>query len=141
MIKQIEKALLEARKTKSDSVRVLSTLLAQVKLEAKKKNRELSKEEVLTVISKNIKGVKETKELAKDRPDIIENCNRELNILNQFLPKQLTEDELKDILTDYIAKENIVKDKKMIGTLMKYLKDNYSGQYDGKIASNIIKSI
>jgi uncharacterized protein YqeY len=61
----------------------------------------------------------------------------EISQLEKYLPKQITEEELETIITDYVTKENI-ESKKDMGKIMSYLKTNYNGQYDGKSASIII---
>lgn len=59
---------------------------------------------------------------------------KEISILDGFLPKQLTEDELKCILAGLIKNGPIeLKD------FMNHLKENHSGQYDGRLASAIFK--
>lgn len=55
----------------------------------------------------------------------------EIKIIEKYLPKQLTDSELLDIL-------EIIKPVNM-ADVMKYLKSNYSGQYDGKKASELVK--
>ena len=63
----------------------------------------------------------------------------ELEILNQYLPTQLSEDELKVIITEATTTLNVNNIRGM-GMVMGYLKTHYDGQYDGKLASNIIKT-
>lgn len=64
----------------------------------------------------------------------------ELEILNGYLPKQLTEDELLEILN--VEKEtkgyNLMAD---MGKMMSFLKNNHGGLYDGKIASTLVRSL
>ena len=56
-----------------------------------------------------------------------------MEVMNEFLPKMLTEDELKEVIK--------ASGLNNIGQIMKYLKENYNGLYDGKIASKLIKEI
>ena len=138
LIEEIKNQLNIARRTKSPSLTVLSTLLSQCKLE-EKLNKGITDDQILTIISKTIKNINETKSLAKNRRDIIDKCDFELSVITQFLPKQLGEEELTDIIINYA--NTIEKDKKAIGKIMSYLKEHYNGQYDGKLASSIIKPI
>tara|TARA_R110001592_G_scaffold327759_1_gene609079 strand:+ start:1674 stop:2075 length:402 start_codon:yes stop_codon:yes gene_type:complete len=64
----------------------------------------------------------------------------ELNILNEYLPNQLSEEELGLIITICIT-TNGYSDINKMGKIMSWLKFNYIGQYDGKIASNLIKKM
>ena len=60
--------------------------------------------------------------------------DEEISILNRYLPKQLTEDELRVILREHCLDMNM-------GERMNYMKTNYVGQYDGKVAAQIAKEI
>jgi uncharacterized protein len=64
----------------------------------------------------------------------------ELTILNDYLPKQMEVDEIKQIVVDFVNENNINSPKEM-GKVMSYLKTNFDGQYDGKVASNLIKEV
>lgn len=64
----------------------------------------------------------------------------ELNILNGYLPKQISENDLRTIIVYIIDKEGFNSMKDM-GKVMSYLKENMDGQYDGKLASNLIKEL
>lgn len=57
---------------------------------------------------------------------------KEIEILEYYLPKQLTDFELEEIIN------SLIKDGSDKGAIMKYLKDNVAGQYDGKKAASII---
>lgn len=63
----------------------------------------------------------------------------EIEILNAYLPKQLDENQLAGIISALIFSNNYtIKD---MGKIMSELKNSYNGQYDGKLASNLIKEI
>jgi len=62
----------------------------------------------------------------------------ELDILNGYLPNQLTEDELRNILKDEVANSGY-KHMSDMGKLMLFLKNNHGGTYDGKMASILVK--
>jgi uncharacterized protein len=64
----------------------------------------------------------------------------ELTILNDYLPKQMEVNEIKQIVIDFVNENNINSPKEM-GKVMSYLKTNFDGQYDGKVASNLIKEV
>lgn len=61
--------------------------------------------------------------------------DREISILNEYLPKQMTEDELRSVISDFKA-GNIGAN---VGAIMSFLKTKYAGLYDGKIASQLAK--
>lgn len=89
--------------------------------------KKVTDEQVVSIVKKMVENAK-----------IIGGNEREIEILSTYLPKQLTEDQLSAIITALIFNNNYtVKD---MGAIMGVLKQSYSGQYDGKLASSIIKS-
>jgi len=130
MIKKIKDRSLEFRKSKDINSKLYSTLLSEVLAEAKKENREPVDADFILVIKKIVKNNTNFINSIKDKSKI-EELTSENNELTQWLPKQLTEDEL----------ENIINELKPtnIGLAMKYLKENYDGRYDGKIASLVFR--
>ena len=63
----------------------------------------------------------------------------ELVVLNEYLPTQLNEADLEGIVNEFIVSESLSGPKDM-GRVMAHLKNTYGGQYDGKLASNVVKS-
>ena len=61
----------------------------------------------------------------------------EYNYLKDFIRVQLSESELEIIVSDFILGNSTAK----MGDIMKHLKDNYAGQYDGKLASKVVNFI
>jgi uncharacterized protein YqeY len=62
----------------------------------------------------------------------------EVEILNEYLPKQLTNDQLQTVIGQLIEEKKYSSIKEM-GKIMADLKAGYPGQYDGKIANDYIK--
>lgn len=128
-----------------DRKRVLGNLIAQMKnkeIELRAKNKELSEEDIISLIQKIIKQNTEANEMfAKgDRNDLIEQNNIEINILQEFLPKQLTDEEINDIIKSTIINVNAVSIKDM-GKVISQIKSKYAGQVDMSIVSSKIKEI
>lgn len=128
-----------------DRKRVLGNLIAQMKnkeIELRGKNKELSEEDIISLIQKIIKQNIEANEMfAKGgRNDLIEQNNIEINILQEFLPKQLTNEEINDIIKSVIADVNAVSIKDM-GKVISQIKSKYAGQVDMSIVSSKIKEI
>ncbi len=59
----------------------------------------------------------------------------EADILESYLPKQLTIEQIDNYLTQAVFHDGLELNK---GKMMKYLKDNFTGQYDGKVAAQVI---
>ena len=74
-----------------------------------------------------------------DAGDRVASALKEISILETYLPKQLSEEALRSSIKGVISLNSYtVKD---MGKVMSFLKDNYAGQYDGKLASVIVKEI
>ena len=140
---EVRKAMVEAMKAKDkDTKDTLSLLLSALKNKAIDKRAELTEEEEVQVILKEIKQTKETMELAPaDRIDIIEECKKRIAILENYAPKMMDADEIKAIITGVLADLGIDaptgKDK---GKIMKELMPKVKGKADGKLVNEIVGS-
>lgn len=131
-----------------DSVKssLLSTLYSEALNVGKNDgNRETTDKETLAVIKKFLDGVLFTIEtLQFNSDDKILVAIREKDILStyieKFQPKQLTIEELTDIISG-ISATLTDKSPKQMGFVMKKLKDSYDGMYQGNEASKIVKEI
>ena len=145
LVEKIKTDSLEARKAK-DSLRatLLTTLYSEVVNVGKNNgNRDTTDAEAIAVVKKFLKGVEETINALKD-PMTAELAARydtaqaEKLVLETYLPKQLSEAELKVAIADLIGALP-EKNPKQMGVLMKQMKERYEGQYDGQLASKLIK--
>ncbi len=137
-LKESLKTAMKARdQVRLDTVR---SLMAAIQYEEmQKETEELPSEAVLAIIRSEIKKRKEESEFAQkaSRPELLEKLAKELSILEEFLPSQLGEAQLEKILSDLKQSTPGLN----LGVAMKLLKDNYAGQYDGKVASDVAKRI
>ena len=143
ILMKIKKAQLEARKNKDGfRANILTTLYSECSIIGKNAgNRETTDEECIKCITKFKKGVNETLVNLKNKityPEKIKELNDELSIYEEYLPVQMSEDDLTKVIKDIID-VNSFKSMKDMGSIMKMLKAQYSGTYDGKKASEIIK--
>ena len=101
--------------------------------------------QILSVLQNMVKQRRDSIESFKvaSRNDLIEKEKKEIEIINQFLPKQLNEEEIKKIIKKFVSNNNITSIKGM-GQIMKHLKSNYNVSVDmslaGKIAKNFLGS-
>ena len=128
-----------------DSKRVIGTLRAEIKnkeIELRPSGKEVTDEVVMSLIQKLIKQNKDAIEMFKSggREDLVEKNEKEINILQEFLPKQLTTDEIDSILSQEI-KDNNISSMKEMGKLMGVLKSKYSGQMDFGYVSKKVKEL
>lgn len=140
---EVRKAMVEAMKAKDkDRKDTLSLLLAAMKNKAIDKRADLTEEEEIQVVLKEIKQTKESLELTPaDRTDLIEDYKKRLAVLEQFAPKMMDADEIKAIVAGVLADLGIDaptgKDK---GRIMKELMPKVKGKADGKLVNQIVSS-
>lgn len=141
LIEQLKKDNLEARKQKNTvKSNLLSTLVSEAVMIGKNDgNREPTEAEITAVIKKFVKNGRETlKALEKGDRDTGE-ARQELEILESYLPEQLSEEKLSEIIDGIIA-DLPEKNMKMMGKVMGALKDGHDGSFDGKMASNLVRA-
>lgn len=132
LISKIKEKQINARKSGSKEASLLTTLLGEATAVGKNAgNRETNDAEVIAVVKKFIKNIDETITALSSRNQDASAFIAEKTVLEEFLPKQLSEDELKKIA---IGRSNMPD-------FMKYLKEKFNGQYDGKLASSVAKTV
>ena len=122
-------------------VAVLRLVTAQIKQVEIDERRELSNEDIESVLTKMIKQRRDSIEQfdKADRVDLSEKEKYEITIIEEFLPEQITEKELDDLLNTIIEEENVTSIKDM-GRAMSVLKAKYASRIDMGLASGLIKS-
>ena len=123
-----------------DTKETLSMLLAALKNKAIDKRSDLTPEEEMQVILKEVKQTKETLSMTPaDRTEIIEECNRRLSVLEQYAPKMMDEAEIREVITTTLSEVGVeaptAKDK---GKIMKVLMPKVKGKADGKLVNDIL---
>ena len=103
-------------------------------------SQEINEEEILLLLQTLIKQRKDSIESFEkaSRKDLVEVEKKEIEIISSFLPNQLNENEIKEIVIK-IIKENKLSSIKDMGSLMKVLKENYSGKIDMAVAGKLAK--
>jgi len=143
ILQDIKAASLTARKAhETDVAASLITLLSEASMIGKNDGgRETTDAETTAVVKKFIKNIDET--LKVRNGDLIDPVTVKLTmerlLYNSFLPKQLTEDELKDMIAFIVAKSYPALPT--LGDVLKALKFSYDGLYDGGTAAKLTKEI
>lgn len=103
---------------------------------------ELEDDGVLDVIAKELKKRRDSlPEFEKSgRTDLIENLNKEIEILLGYLPKQLTEDEIQKIVEETIAETGAATMKDM-GKVMGAVSSKVKGRADNRVVSGYVKKL
>lgn len=139
LYQQIKTEQLEARKAKIQlQINLYTTLLGEIQNATtgnKGSSSEITDSEVLKVINKFIKNAKESLKLKPDNVTV----SLELKILETFLPKQLSDDELKEAITNIVCNlQSTVQLNAKLGLVMKELKSKYENQYDASKVKDIV---
>ena len=127
-------------------VSVLRQLLAVLlnkekeKFFKEKEEAELTEQEIIKVIFSEVKKIKESiKEFERgQRQDLVDKEKKEKEILENYLPKQLSEEEISRLVSQTIKKVK-AREMKDIGKVMAVLVPEIKGRADGSLVSEIVK--
>lgn len=142
MREQILNDLVAAMKNQDkEKLLVMRSVKSAIQLEEINLKHNLNDDEVIGIISKQIKTRKESiLEFEKgNRQDLIEATQKEIEILTQYLPEQLTEEELNKIINEVFEQVKPTSQKDM-GKIMSAITPLVKGKADMKEVSNIIKN-
>ena len=144
LLEQLSKDMVEAMKNKdSFTLGVIRMAKGAIQLESINKKKELTDEDVVSVISKQIKMRNDSiTEFSKaNRTDLVEQNKKEIEILSKYMPEQLSLDEVNKILDDAFAQINPTTSKDM-GLIMKEVTPKLKGKADmGQVTANIKERI
>lgn len=141
LLEKIQADLKEALKAKNEirvsTIRFLMSSIHNAKIE---KGQDLSDEDVVSVIQKQIKQRKESIEGFEkgSRADLVEKETKEMEILREYLPEQLSESRIKDIV-DRTIKEVSASSVNDIGKVMGKLAGELKGKADMLQVSQIVR--
>ena len=108
----------------------------------KDKQTELDDNAILEIISKQVKQKNDALEQFEkaDRQDLVEQTKLEINILKEYLPKQLSKEEVEQIIIG-LSRTLGISDMKGMGTLIKSAKAKIGAGSDGKTISEVVKKV
>lgn len=133
----IKNAMKAQDKEKLNVIRMVKSAIQLAEIEQKTK---LSDEDVYGIIAKQIKmrkdSIIEFKKASRD--DLIEQNEKEIEVLNSYMPEQLSEDEVLKIIDNVFNTINPTSVKQM-GLIMKEVTPKIKGRFDMSEASKIIK--
>ncbi len=139
---QLEQEMKEALKARDTfKLNVIRFLLAQIKNKEIDLRKPLSNEDIYKIIQTLVKQRKESISFSEKagRTDLVEKEKAELSLLEAYLPKSLTEEEIKTIITDVIKELNATQ--KDFGKVMKALMPKIAGRADGAKVNELVKKL
>ena len=144
---QIEEKLNQALKAKDKNIyptlRLVVSAIKDAEIAGRTKGqKEMSDSDITAIHKKMIKQRNESCEVYKKagRNELLENETKEIEVINAFLPKQLSEEETKKICAD-VVKSVGASSMKDMGKVMGVLKSKHSDTLDFSKVSSIIKEL
>ena len=138
LIEQLQKANIAAMKEHDNNKRaVLSIVISSYKalsIDLRASNKEITDNDLIRIIQKTIKELDDEKScnLSAGRIERAEEIEIQKQTISQFLPKMLSNDEIKQIISSL--------EDKSIPAVMKYFKANYDGQVDMGLVNKIARN-
>ncbi|WP_066049810.1 GatB/YqeY domain-containing protein [Robertmurraya korlensis] len=141
LLERLNNDMKQAMKNKEkDKLSVIRMVKASLQNEAIKTGQDLSENEELTVLSREVKQRKDSlHEFEKaGRDDLVEKLRTELSYIVEYMPTQLTEEELSDIVKAAIL-ETGASTKAEMGKVMAVLMPKVKGKADGSLVNKLVQ--
>ena len=140
--KKYKQSLKERNVNLTNTIRLIKSAIKNKDIAARslETKEEIKDQEILSLLQNLIKQRKDSIEAFNiaDRQDLIEKEQSEIQIINLFLPQQKNDKEIENIINQLIQEQNLNSLKDM-GKLMTFLKKDYSGEIDMRLAGKIAK--
>lgn len=141
LLEQIQSDMVSCMKSKDNfTLNVIRMAKGAIQLEKINKKDDLTDDEIISVISKQIKmrndSINEFKKAGRN--DLVEQNEKEIEILSKYMPVQLTIEEINSIIDEAFSKINPTSSKD-IGLIMKEITPKLKGKADMSKVSLIIK--
>jgi len=125
-----------------EKANTLRTLISKLKDQQIKLRKDISDEETLKIIKTLVKQRKESAEIYSKagREELAEKENFEISILDNYLPKLMSEEDVLSLIKKIVDEMN-AKDLSDIGKVMPLVMKRGKGKVDGKVANRILRSL
>lgn len=134
---EMKAAMKSGDKDRLSTIRMLISEIKKVQIDTKK---ELSDEEIIQILQRYVKQRKEALEQYKkaNREDLAQKEEKEIQIVQEFLPQPLSEEELRKIIDETISQLNATSIKDM-GKVIKAVMEKVKGRAEGSVVSSLVK--
>lgn len=142
LVEQLKQDMITAMKEKDkDRLTVIRMVKAALDKEKIDKKIEITDELLIDVVNKQIKMRNDSIEEFKkaNRDDLVENVSKEIEVLMNYLPEQLSQEEVENIISEVISNLEATSMKDM-GKVMQEVNPKVKGRFDMKKVSEIIKA-
>jgi len=132
-------ALKEKEKLKLSSLRMIRAAIKNAEISKKDK---LTEDEVIGIVTNNLKKLKESLDIFTkgQRPELADKAKKEIEIIKEYLPEQLSEEEIRKIIEETVVKYEF-KGLQDIGPAMKEVMPQLKGKADGKIVNKMVRDL
>ena len=139
LLEDLKIAMKEKDAITKNTIQMIRAAILQTE---KDKQIELDDNGILEIISKQVKQKNDALEQFEkaDRQDLVEQTKLEINILKEYLPKQLSKEEVEQIVIG-LSRTLGISDMKGMGTLIKSAKAKIGAGSDGKTISEVVKKV
>lgn len=139
LLKDLKMAMRNKDIVKKNTIQMIRAAILQTE---KDKQIELDDNAILEIVSKQVKQKNDALEQFEkaNRQDLVEQTKLETNILKEYLPKQLSREEVEQIVVD-LSRTLGISDMKGMGTLIKSAKAKIGAGSDGKTISEVVKKV
>ncbi len=140
IFEDLKSAMKAGEVEKRDTLRMLDSMIKNTEIEKKKREEGLSDAEVQEVIARAIKQRKDAIAQFEEggRPELAEKEKKEVEILSVYMPEQLSEDKVREIVKEVIAQSGATS-KAEIGKVMGPAMGKLKGQADGNLVKHIVE--
>lgn len=139
LMEDLKDSMKNKNEIRKNTVQMVRAAILQIE---KDKGIQVEDDKILEIIAKEVKTKKDAlKDFEKaKRQDLIDQTNKEIEILQEYLPKQLTKEEIKEKLEKIISDLGATSMKDM-GAIMKEAKSQMGASSDGKTINEVAKEI
>jgi len=132
-------ALKGNEKLKLSTLRLIRAAIKNTEISKKDK---LTEDEIIGIISNHLKKLEESLDIfiKGQRPELVNRAKKEIEIIKEYLPEQLAEEEVEKIAKDTIKKFEF-SDLKDIGPAMREIMPLLKGKADGKIVNKMVRDL
>lgn len=139
----IKTAMKEKDKLRVSTLRLVTAAIKDRDIAARAEDRceGINSEEILSLLAKMVKQRKESAQTYEEngRPELADREREEIEIIREFMPKPLTEDEMKSVIAGLVEDSGATCLKDM-GKIMGQLKSGYAGRVDMGKAGAVVKA-
>ena len=137
---EMKAALLGGDRFRGDVLRNLKAAILNEEVAQQKRDEGLSDSEIEIVLAREVKKRAESAKIYRenDRPELAEPEEKEAEVIKEFLPEQMSEDELRQLIREVVSTVDGA-DIKNMGQIIGMVKARVGNKADGAVMANIVK--